>query len=67
MPLMEILQDTSHRVCEKGDEPCLLIALAILVTVKICHGDAPHPLGTQVVIVPSWTDNRGNGACVSSG
>ena len=47
----------SHRIrgfggYEKGDQPSLIIArLEALVAMK-------------VIIVPSWTDNRGNGAAV---
>ena len=50
-------------VCEKGDKPALIIAtleaLAPLVTLEDFYGDVPN--STMTKVVPSWTDNWGNG------
>ena len=42
-----------------------LEALAILISLKLRFGDAPDPDDTKVLIVPSITDNRGNGAALN--
>ena len=51
---------------KKGDKPSLVIstleALAILVSLKLRFGDAADTEDKRVLIVPSVTDNRGNGA-----
>ena len=52
---------------EKGDRPSLIIstleALALVVALKVKFGQDPDPDEMRVFIVPSITDNRGNGAC----
>ena len=42
-----------------------LEALAILISLKLRFGDGPDPDDTKVLIVPSITDNRGNGAVLN--
>ena len=54
---------------EKGDRPSLIIstleALALVVALKIRFGQDPDPDETRVIVVPSITDNRGNGAVLN--
>ena len=54
---------------EKGDRPSLIIstleALALVVALKIKFGQDPDPDEMRVLIVPSITDNRGNGAALN--
>ena len=53
----------------KGNRPSLVIstleAFAMLVALKLRFGQDPDPEGTPVLIVPSKTDNRGNGAALN--
>ena len=42
-----------------------LEALAILISLKLRFGDAPDSDDTKVLIAPSITDNRGNGAVLN--
>ena len=41
-----------------------LEALAVLVALKLVHEDQPSNQGTQVMVLPTWTDNRGDGAAI---
>ena len=54
---------------EKGNRPSLVIstleALAILIALKIKFGQEPDADDTRVLIAPSITDNRGNGAALN--
>ena len=54
---------------EKGDRPSLVIstleALALVIALKIRFGQDPDPDETRVIVVPSITDNRGNGAVLN--
>ena len=54
---------------EKGDKPSLLIstleALAILAALTLHNCDDSEEHTTREMIVPSWTDNRGNGAALN--
>ena len=54
---------------EKRDRPSLIIstleALALLDALKIKFGQEPDPNEMRVLIVPSITDNRGNGAALN--
>ena len=54
---------------EKGDRPSLVIstleALSLVVALKIKFGQDPDPDEMRVLIVPSITDNRGNGAVLN--
>ena len=63
---LEITREDFPWVFEKGDGPSLIIstleALALLVALKIKFGQEPDPNEMRVIIVPSITDNRGNGA-----
>ena len=66
---LEISKEDFPWISEKGDKPSLVIstleALAILISLKLRFGDAPDYDDTKVVIVPSITDNRGNGAVLN--
>ena len=50
----------------KGRKPALVIspleALAVLVALKLLYGETPREKHTRVQIVPTITNNRGNGA-----
>ena len=54
---------------EKNDSPSLMIAtleaLAILFALKAFYGETPQANRTTVQILPTWTDNRGNGALLN--
>ena len=66
---LEIIREDFPCVFEKGDRPSLIIstleALALLVALKIKFGQEPDPNEMRVLIVPSFTDNGGNGAALS--
>ena len=66
---LEISKEDFPWIFEKGDKPSLVIstleALAILISLKLRFGDGPDPDDTKVLIVPSITDNRGNGAVLN--
>ena len=66
---LEISKEDFPWIFEKGDKPSLVIstleALAILISLKLRFGDAPDSDDTKVLIVPSITDNRGNGAVLN--
>ena len=53
-------------VYSRGRKPALVIstleALAVLVALKLLYGETPRERHTRVQIVPTITDNRGNGA-----
>ena len=55
---------------ERGDIPSLIIsileALAVLISLKLFFGDEPKKGRTKVQVVPTWTDNRGNGSAEKS-
>ena len=65
---LEITREDFPWVFEKGNRPSLIIstleALALLVALKIKFGQEPDPNEMRVLIVPSFTDNRGNGAAL---
>ena len=65
----EICQEEWRWVHAKGEKPALIVAtleaLAVLVALKLCFGEVPKPQQTRVVMVPSLTDNRGNGALLN--
>ena len=56
-------------IFDKGDKPTLVIstleALAILVALKFRFGNVADTEDKRVLIVPSVTDNRGNGAALN--
>ena len=66
---LEITRVDFPCVFEKGDRPSLIIstleALALVVALKIRFGQDPDPNEMRVLIVPSITDNRGNGAVLN--
>ena len=66
---LEITREDFPCVFEKGNRPSLIIstleALALLVALKIKFGQEPDPNDMRVLIVPSITDNRGNGAVLN--
>ena len=66
---LEITREDFPWVFEKVDRPSLIIstleALALLVALKIKFGQEPDPNDMRVLIVPSLTDNRGNGAALN--
>ena len=63
---LEISKSEFPWIFEKGDKPSLVIstleALAILVSLKLRFGNVADTEDKRVLIVPSVTDNRGNGA-----
>ena len=56
-------------IFEKGDKPSLIIstleALAVLISLKLFFGDEPKQRRTKVQVVPTWSDNRGNGSALN--
>ena len=56
-------------IFEKRNRPSLVIstleAFAMLVALKLRFGRDPDPDDTRVLIVPSISDNRGNGAALN--
>ena len=46
-------------------QTCILEALAVLVSLKLYYGDEPGPNTTSVTLVPTFTDNRGNGSALN--
>ena len=57
---LEITREAFPWVYERGNKPALLIstleALAVLVSLKLLHGDDPGP---------TFTDNKGNGSALN--
>ena len=66
---LEITREDFPWVFEKGNRPSLIIstleALALLVALKIKFAQEPDPNEMRVLVVPSITDNRGNGAVLN--
>ena len=56
-------------IFEKGDRPALIIsrlkALEVLISLKLFFCDIPGRGRTQIQVVPTWTDNRGNGSALN--
>ena len=65
----EIRKEDWPWIFEKDGRPALVIstleALAVLVGLKLFYGSEPQPHQTQVQVVPTWTDNRGNGSVLN--
>ena len=61
---LEIKRETRPWTFERGDKPALLIstleALAVLMALKLYHGDEPGSNATSVTLAPTFTDIRGN-------
>ena len=66
---LEITKEDFPWIFEKRDRPSLVIstleALAMLVALKLRFRDSPDLDDTKVLVVPSVTDNRGNGAALN--
>ena len=66
---MEVAQKDFPWVYEKGNKPSLVIstteALAIIVALKLKYGDGRQAESKKIMVVPSITDNRGNGAVLN--
>ena len=43
-----------------------LEAPAVLLSLKLFHGETPLDHRTRVLVAPTWTDNRGNGAALNN-
>ena len=54
---------------EKSSKPALIIstleALAVVVALKVYYGETPRRNRSSIRIVPTTTDNRGNGAALN--
>ena len=65
----EIRKEDWPWIFERDGRPALVIstpeALAVLVGLKLFYGNEPQPHQTQVKVVPTWTDNRGNGSLLN--
>ena len=66
---LEITREDFPWVFEKGDRPSLIIstleALAMVVALKVKFGQEPDPDEMRVLVFPSITDYRGNGAALN--
>ena len=67
--LVTILRPMSGRGCAQNQESQLLIStlegLAVLMAIKLFYGDNPQEHQPRVLVVPTWTDNRGNGSALN--
>ena len=67
---LEITREDFPWIFEKGNRPSVVIstleAFAILVALTLRFGQGPEPDDTRVLIAPSITDNRGNGAALDT-
>ena len=55
---------------DKGEEPTIPREmhpgkLSVLVALKACYGDVAPAQNAKVMVVPSWTDNRGSAAALN--
>ena len=66
---LEITRDEWPWVFEKSSKPALIIstleALAVVVALKVYYGETPRRNRSSIRIVPTTTDNRGNGAALN--
>ena len=66
---LEITRDEWPWVFEKSSKPALIIstleALAVVVALKVYYGETPRSNRSSIRIVPTTTDNRGNGAALN--
>ena len=67
---LEITEADIPWVFMKERKPSLIIAtleaLAVLLSLKVFYGDQPpEGMNTRVQVVPTWTDNRGNGSALN--
>ena len=65
----EITRDEWPWVFEKSSKQALVIstleALAVLIALKVYYGEKPRADRSSIRIVPTTTDNRGNGAALN--
>ena len=56
-------------IFERSDKPARVIstieALAVLMGLKLFHGDEAQDAPTRIQMIPSFTDNRGNGSALN--
>ena len=56
-------------IFRKGGKPSLVIstleALAVLLALEVFHGDRSCPHRTNIKVIPTCTDNRGNGSALN--
>ena len=70
-PWFSLEIDKAHfpKVYEKDDRPALVIAsleaLATLLALKAFYGETPGDYRSAVQVLPTWTDNRGNGSILN--
>ena len=68
MVSLEVTPEVFSWIYERGDKPALLIstleALAVLMALKL-YGNDPGKNVTSVTLVPTFTDNRGNGSALN--
>ena len=63
---LEILEDDWPWIFKKGGKPSpTLEALAVLMALKLFHGSQSARHRTQILVCPTWTDNRGNAAALN--
>ena len=65
---LEIRHDQFPWVLENGGKPSLIIstleALAVLMSLKVFDGEGTRQRRTKALVMPTWTDNQGNGAAL---
>ena len=66
---LEITRDEWPWIVERSSKPALMIstleALAVVVALKVYCGETPKKNRSSIRIVPTTTDNRGNGAALN--
>ena len=66
---LELSEEEWPWIFARGRKPALIIStlesLAVLVALKLRYGETPRERHTRVQIVPTITDNRGNGALLN--
>ena len=66
---LEITRDEWPWMFEKSSKPALIIspreALAVVVALKVYYGETPRSDCSSIRIVPTTTENRGNGAALN--
>ena len=66
---LELNEEEWPWVFARGRKPALIIStlesLAVLVALKLLYGETPRERHTRVQIVPTITDNRGNGSLLN--
>ena len=66
---LELQRQDWEWVFAESDKPSLIIstleALAVVIGLKLFFGDRPQPHRTKILVLPTWTANRGNGAALN--